>query len=139
MKLCTHIFLIILALGIGLLYSQYRSMSAPLPMPDLDFDAYWGPGLRADHKATKDIRSVEIRYLTDAGKPIEKLQRKLNQSLVLHPPLEGVGFEYGVNTASFLDFVKYWRDDYLPRWEEREKFLNQFPHFTTEIQGYVSE
>lgn len=117
------------------MYSKFRTITAPLPLPDLDADAYWGPGLRADHKASKEIKPVEHRYLTDVSKPIEKLQRKLNQTVVLHPPLEGVGFEYGVNTAWFLEFIKYWRDDYLPRWEERETVLNQFPQFTTEIQG----
>jgi len=49
--------------------------------------------------------------------------------------LEGVGFRYGVQKAILEDFIAYWRDDYLPRWSQREELLNSFPHFTTEVQG----
>lgn len=135
MKWCTQLFVIAFALGAGLLYSQYRSISVPKALPDLDIDAYWGPGLKSDYKVNKAIIPHEIQYLNDAEKPIERLQKKLSKSFPLHPPLEGIGYQYGVNSNSFFNFLEYWRDDYLPRWSERETFLNRFPHFFTQIQG----
>jgi len=66
---------------------------------------------------------------------IADLKERLNRTLRLTPPLEGVAFEYGFNTNYLKEVVEYWRDDYLPRWREREVFLWQFNHFTTDIQG----
>lgn len=135
MKWCTQLTLIAFALGVGFLYSQYRALSVPKPLPDLDVTAYWGPGLKSDYKENKAIIPQEIRYLNDAEKPIERLQKKLNKTFPLPPPLEEIGYQYGVNSYSFMNFLKYWRDDYLPRWSERETFLNRFPHYFTQIQG----
>jgi len=33
------------------------------------------------------------------------------------------------------EVVNYWKGQYLPKWGEREAFLNQFPQFTTQVQG----
>lgn len=135
MKWCTQFILIAFALGVGFLYSQYRALSVPKPLPNLDINAYWGPGLQSEYKENEEIIPQEIRYRHDAENPIERLQKKLNKTLLLHPPFEGIGYQYGVNSNSFLKFLKYWREDYLPRWSERESFLNRFPHFVTQIQG----
>jgi len=53
----------------------------------------------------------------------------------LQEPLEGVGFEYGFNANELQKVVKYWRENYLTKWNEREQFLKKFKHFQTEIQG----
>lgn len=66
---------------------------------------------------------------------IEDLRKQLNRTLRLTPPLQGVEFQYGFNTDYLKKLVAYWRDDYLVRWRERETYLGQFKHFTTEIQG----
>lgn len=66
---------------------------------------------------------------------LDDLKAQLNRTLHLAEPLEGVNFEYGFNTKQLQEIIEYWRDDYLPRWREREVFLWQFNHFTTEIQG----
>lgn len=50
-------------------------------------------------------------------------------------PLEGVNFEYGFNSNHLKKIVSYWKDTYLPKWNERQQFLNQFSHFKTQIQG----
>lgn len=69
---------------------------------------------------------------------IDDLKAQLNRTLSLTHPLEGVACEYGFNTDELKEIVKYWRDNYLPRWRERELFLWQFNHLTTQIQGYKS-
>lgn len=142
MGLCAKVCVVLLALVAGLLYSQYRSLSAPAELPAFDVNAYWGPGARADYTENAKINKFTVSYartLADgsaaADCPIAGLQADLKRPLLLHPPLEGVGFEYGVNSVALAEMVRYWRDDYLPRWPAREKFLNQFPQFTTQIQG----
>lgn len=66
---------------------------------------------------------------------IDDLKAQLNRTLHLTEPLEGTTFQYGFNTKQLQEIIEYWRDDYLPRWREREVFLWQFNHFTTDIQG----
>uniref|UniRef100_T1GZZ4 Epoxide hydrolase n=1 Tax=Megaselia scalaris TaxID=36166 RepID=T1GZZ4_MEGSC len=63
------------------------------------------------------------------------LKDHLSRPLKLAAPLEGVGFEYGINTNYLRTLVKYWRDDYLPRWTDRQNYLNSFPQYKTKIQG----
>lgn len=66
---------------------------------------------------------------------LDDLKSLLNRTLHLTEPLEDVNFEYGFNSKFLQELVEYWRDDYMPRWREREVFLWQFNHFTTDIQG----
>ncbi|TMW40264.1 hypothetical protein DOY81_014656, partial [Sarcophaga bullata] len=75
----------------------------------------------------------KFERLTD--KVIADLQKQLNRTLKLTEPLEGVQFEYGYNTDATAQVVKYWRETYLAKWSERQKFLNSLPQYTTEIQG----
>lgn len=127
--------LVLLVVAFGFVYKKYLDISSSVPLPELDSDAFWGPGLKSNHKHSDKVVPFTIQYAKAAGNPIAELKGILNKTLLLHPPLEGVGFEYGVNSRGLESIVQEWRDDYLPRWEEREKFLNQFPQFTTEIQG----
>lgn len=135
MKVCTSVTLLVLTVVFALGYKKFIDITGPLPLPDFDTDAYWGPGLKSDHKPSENVVPFTIDYTKAPGNPIAQLKQTLNKTLFLHPALEGVGFEYGVNSGGLSFIVKDWRDDYLPRWEQREKFLNQFPQFKTEIQG----
>lgn len=135
MKFCTSVTLVLLTIALGFGYKKYLDLSSPRPLPDFDTDEYWGPGLKSDHKPSEKVVPFIIQYAQAPGNPIEQLRKKLNETLYLQPPLEGVGFEYGVHSGGFRSIVQEWRDDYLPRWEQREQFLNKFPQFTTEIQG----
>jgi len=49
------------------------------------------------------------------------------------PPLENVGFRYGFNNEGLKPLLDYWKDTY--DFNAREKFLNQYPQFKTNIQG----
>jgi epoxide hydrolase len=47
--------------------------------------------------------------------------------------LSDVGWDYGVPVAYVKELVEYWRNDY--DWRQWEAKLNQYPQFTTEIDG----
>lgn len=64
---------------------------------------------------------------------IKDLKYRLKNPRVFTPPLESIGFEYGFNTDQMSTWLSYWADKY--NFSEREKFLNQFPQFKTNIQG----
>lgn len=60
---------------------------------------------------------------------------RLEDSEITTDSLEMTAFEYGFNSRQLEKLLKYWKDDYLSKWNEHEAFLNQFPQFTTQIQG----
>ena len=66
---------------------------------------------------------------------IKKLKFRLDDADPFIEPLEGTAFEYGFNTKRLQEVVEYWKTSYIPKWTERLTFLNQFPHFKTQIQG----
>lgn len=113
-------------------YFVYQALIVPLPAPDIDVTQYWGPSAQKNQKDSPEIKPFSVQYSTDV---INKLKTRLAEPLNLVEPLEGVGFRYGVNKHKLIELIKYWRDDYLPRWNERQNFLNGLPQFTTEIRG----
>lgn len=64
---------------------------------------------------------------------MEDLKHRLKTARDFTPPLEGINQEYGINTKLLKEIVDFWLNKY--DWREREKFLNQFPQFKTNIQG----
>ncbi|MBO0795629.1 MAG: epoxide hydrolase, partial [Ktedonobacteraceae bacterium] len=47
--------------------------------------------------------------------------------------LPEAGWDYGTNLAYLQQLVRYWRESY--DWRAQERLLNTFPQFTTEIDG----
>ncbi|XP_017051728.1 juvenile hormone epoxide hydrolase 1 [Drosophila ficusphila] len=121
-----------LAILVAVGYKNYRDLSAPGKRPDLDNSAYWGPKLKEPYRENKAILPFDISVKPEV---IEDLKSQLSRPSKAHPPLEGVGFEYGFNANELAKVVKYWRDSYLAKWNEREQFLKKLNHFQTEIQG----
>lgn len=64
---------------------------------------------------------------------IADLQQRLNMVRPFNPPLEGVAFQYGVNTNYLKTVLEFWKNKYS--WKDRQVYLNSFPQFTTEIAG----
>lgn len=64
---------------------------------------------------------------------LKDLKTRLANTRPLTPPLEGIQQQYGFNTNTLKEIINYWKNDY--NWRQREKHLNQFPQFTTSIQG----
>ncbi|XP_055698148.1 juvenile hormone epoxide hydrolase 1-like [Phlebotomus papatasi] len=110
----------------------YRQTFGPLPKPNVDVAAYWGPGDRASYKEDTAVHPFKISYSAEV---ISKLKTRLENVPEYHPPLEGVNFEYGFNSNHLKQVIKYWRDGYLSKWELRQTYLNKYPHFKTQIQG----
>ncbi|EDW02706.1 juvenile hormone epoxide hydrolase 1 [Drosophila grimshawi] len=121
-----------LALLVAVGYKNYRDLGAPGKRPDLDNNAYWGPKLEGSYQEKKEISPYDISV---APEVIADLTAQLERPLKVQEPLEGIGFEYGFNAKELQRVVKYWRDSYLPKWNEREQFLKKLKHFQTEIQG----
>lgn len=126
---CVSIFVLLAAIAV---YFFHQTFLATVEVPKLDVNEYWGPSDRKNRADSPEIVPFKVQYSVEV---IEKLRKRLAESLQLHKPLENVGFEYGFNTNKLEDVVKFWRDDYLPRWDERQKYLNSLPQFKTEIQG----
>ncbi|XP_037927171.1 juvenile hormone epoxide hydrolase 1-like [Hermetia illucens] len=114
------------------LISKIRKLLKPIKAPTLDLDEYWGPGKKSDYKENTEVVKYEISFPDET---IETLKNDLKKTIKLQTPLEGIGFEYGFNTVYLQKVINYWRDEYLPKWKEREAFLRKWPHFTTNIQG----
>lgn len=66
---------------------------------------------------------------------IKKLKSRLDDAGPFTAPLEGVAFEYGFNSNRLQEVLDYWKNSYLPKWTERQEFLNQIRQFKTQIQG----
>lgn len=119
--------LAIMALSIAmLLYSP--KYDAPL----MDPKERWGPYGSPEPGAQSAVKQFQIPNSPDE---ITRLRNRLSEPLQLAEPLEDVKFQYGFAKNKLEELIKYWRDDYLPKWDERVKFLNAIPQFTTEIQG----
>lgn len=109
------LFSVITVLIAVVAYFTYQAIFAPLSPPKLDTAAYWGPSSLANARANVkfEVKPFKIDYSIDV---ITKLRNRLNEPLNLVEPLENVGFRYGFNKYKLEDLIKYWRDDYLPRW-----------------------
>lgn len=98
--------------------------------PKYSIDTNWG---KKYDPADTAVRKFNIKF---SIKKIEELKRKLSENYSFQPELEGItDTSYGINATRMDAIIKYWRDDYLPRWREREAFFNNMPHFRTSIQG----
>lgn len=64
---------------------------------------------------------------------LDDLNRRLNNHRTFTPPLEGVQQQYGMNTKLLTEIVEFWKTKY--NWAERQKFLNQYPQYKTNVQG----
>ncbi|KAF2359695.1 Epoxide hydrolase N-terminal [Trinorchestia longiramus] len=98
------------------------------PLPNLDPDPHWGPGPRRPDD-TK-IRPFKIDIPV---KDVDDLKTRLSLPPRFAPPLEGVNFNYGMDSTTMAVILQYWKDSY--DWKNREKKLNAFKHYKTRIEG----
>jgi pimeloyl-ACP methyl ester carboxylesterase len=47
--------------------------------------------------------------------------------------VEGADWDYGTALEPLRELVRYWKDDF--DWRSKERYLNSFPHFTSEVGG----
>lgn len=129
MSYTLSVFVVLIVALAGMkLYEKFK----PLGVPEFQVDEYWGTGSPDYYTEDATIKPQEIYYTKDQ---IDRLITKLNDTIKFTPPLEGIFDEYGINTNELHGILNYWRDEYLPKWDERQKFFNQYQHYITEIQG----
>ncbi|KAM3958034.1 juvenile hormone epoxide hydrolase-like [Aphomia sociella] len=97
--------------------------------PQLNPNEWWGPN-ELKGKVDNSIRPFQVKFEESV---VNDLKYRLKNHRPFTPPLEGIGFEYGFNTKTLNTWVQYWAEKYP--FSEREKFLNKFPQFKTNIQG----
>ncbi|KAL6426993.1 hypothetical protein ACFW04_009295 [Cataglyphis niger] len=91
-------------------------------------DTWWTPG--TENSVDNDIKPYEIVFSEEL---VKDLKYRLKHTRSLTPPLKDVAWNYGTNTDALRKFLDYWADDY--NFQERQKFINQYQHFKTNIQG----
>ncbi|CAL1689410.1 unnamed protein product [Lasius platythorax] len=91
-------------------------------------ETWWTPG--TENSVSNDIRPYEIVFSEEL---VKDLKHRLKHTRSLTPPLKDVAWNYGTNTDALRKLLDYWADDY--NFQERQKFINQYPHFKTNIQG----
>ncbi|KAK5642982.1 hypothetical protein RI129_009149 [Pyrocoelia pectoralis] len=101
----------------------------PPPLPMLDENEYWGPGI----PPIKQDTSIKPFKINVPDEVLSDLKHRLEIDRPYTPPLEGIQQQYGFNTNLLTEILEYWKNKY--NWREREVFLNQFPQFKTNIQG----
>nr|UBY12687.1 juvenile hormone epoxide hydrolase [Anticarsia gemmatalis] len=116
-------------LAVVLLPVYFLFLKGHPPVPELDLNEWWGP----ESKKEKPDTSVKPFNISFGTVTVADLKARLERPRLFSPPLEGVGFEYGFNSQQMDGWLKYWGKEY--DFKEREKFLNQFPQFKTNIQG----
>jgi pimeloyl-ACP methyl ester carboxylesterase len=85
-----------------------------------------GPGALAQAQAVKPFKiHIEDAVLVDLK---ERLARTRWPE-----PIPGSGWDYGVELGYLRQLVDYWGTSY--DWRKHERALNEFPQFTTEIDG----
>ncbi|XP_050294838.1 juvenile hormone epoxide hydrolase 2-like [Anthonomus grandis grandis] len=116
-----------LLLSLGASYYIYSKISEIPETPVLD-EVWWGKG--SPGKEDTAIKPFKIDISKDI---LDDLKHRLNNALPFQPPLEGAKQHYGMNSNLLSNIVDYWKNTY--NWTERQKFLNQYPQYTTSIQG----
>lgn len=124
--------IIILGIFCLILAYLYNETAKNLPPPDFDVNEYWGKSEFKTSKIDESIREFKISF---SSEKIEKLKKKLDHTDLFTDPLEGVAFEYGFNSKILKKVLSHWRNNYLEKWETKEKKFNQFPQYKTKIQG----
>lgn len=114
----------LVAVGLGVLVNRnYLFPPKVRPPPD----GYFGAGSKSsdDTKIVPFTINVSDAILQDLNTRLDNIR--------FYDPLDGVRFEYGMNTEYLRKVHKYWRNSY--DWRKAEAQLNQFSHFKTEIEG----
>jgi microsomal epoxide hydrolase len=125
-KKCFGFFVVLAGIVVGYVY-HLTSQHVPVP-PELREDGFFGRSV-APIKDDETIRPFTVNV------PDEVLI-DLKDRLKKHRPqesFEGTNFEYGFRSDQLKKVIDYWTNKY--DWRKEEKFLNQYPHFKTQIEG----
>ncbi|XP_076173256.1 juvenile hormone epoxide hydrolase 1 [Ptiloglossa arizonensis] len=117
------VLLALFAIGI----SVYLSSPSELKVPTLP-ETNWGS--KKNGTESTEIRGFKINVPESV---IEDLKNRLAHRRPYVEPLEDAAWTYGISTKYLNTVLDYWKDKY--KWNERQKLLNKYPQFKTNIQG----
>src|SRR5215831_22537 len=83
-------------------------------------------------RAAISTGGIEPYAIDVAETTLSDLQTRLDHTR-WSPQTPDLGWDGGTDGAYLRELVAYWREDY--KWRSQELALNQFPHYTTEIEG----
>lgn len=123
-RIVIAILAVLLAVFLALVYDHSTAYTNAVPKLPVE---WWGD---KEHKEDTAVKPFRINI---PDKVLQDLMSRLNSTQPFHPPLEGIGFQYGFNTNYLQSVLDFWKTKYS--WREREIFLNSLPQFTTEVAG----
>ncbi|GJQ78774.1 Jheh2 [Trypoxylus dichotomus] len=88
----------------------------------------WGK----EENCGKDDRSIRPFKINVSKQVLDDLHYRLKNAIIPEP-IENSKQHYGFNGNTLKEVVHYWLHKY--DWNQREAYLNKFPHFKTRIQG----
>ncbi|CAH1641781.1 unnamed protein product [Spodoptera littoralis] len=97
-------------------------------IPEIDLEQWWGS--YPMNEIDTSIRPFMIEF---SDVKVNDLKERLLHRAQFAPPLDSAGFSYGFNSLFLPKVLDFWQKEY--NFEERERFLNKYNHFTTGIQG----
>lgn len=124
---CLSIVIIFGSFAMLLALTRRYFSSRGTKLPTLP-ETWWTPG--TENFVNNDVIPYKVAFSEEM---IKDLQYRLKHTRPLTPPLKDVAWNYGTNTDALQKFLDHWANKY--NFEEREKYINQFSHFKTNIQG----
>ena len=82
---------------------------------------------------TEIASSVQPFTINIPDTVLNDLQRRLSNTRWMNP-LESTGWKHGINPDYLKEFISYWNTTF--NWRAQEKKLNQFKHFTADVEDY---
>ncbi|XP_032670380.1 juvenile hormone epoxide hydrolase 2-like [Odontomachus brunneus] len=123
-------FLITLAVGLAVFaFTRYCCFNTTKPLPKVT-ETWWTPG--TENLADNKVKPFHISF---SQQMVEDLKYRLKHTRDLTPPLKDVAWTYGINTDALNKLLNYWANDY--DFQKREDYLNQYPHYKTNVQGLI--
>ncbi|CAI2354005.1 unnamed protein product [Caenorhabditis sp. 36 PRJEB53466] len=120
--------LILVPVAVGILIAAVWNLT-PATEIVVEENNYYGSG-----KTRPDSTEIKPFKVAVEQSVIDDLKHRLQNARVSHSVLEDSdNFYYGFNAKQLLKLRDYWLNKY--DWRKQEALLNQFPQFTTEIEG----
>ncbi|CAG9854977.1 unnamed protein product [Phyllotreta striolata] len=127
MGTCGVVTAVLMAIFVGYSYVKIKPLLEFPEKPDLG-EKWWKaskPG-----KVDTTIRPFKIQV---SDQILDDLKYRLDKTMPFQRSLEGTAQHYGMNDKLIADIVDFWKTKY--DWKQREKLLNKYPQFKTNIQG----
>ncbi|XP_044766450.1 juvenile hormone epoxide hydrolase 1-like [Coccinella septempunctata] len=117
----------VLCLTIGLgIFRIYSILIYEPPLPEVK-NEWWG---EYNSKIDENVYPFRINI---SDTVLEDLRIRLKNTKSSFATLHNTFQTYGTSSALLSKFKNFWLDEY--DWRKREKFLNKFPQYKTNIQG----